>query len=583
MRLLQCLMRTTNKTFESLMHMKKSAFIFAALLAIFSSTSAQNVEGTISSDSSSLKMQWWREARFGMFIHWSAFSVTGGKWRTTEHSGWLMAYEKISRDNYAALANQFNPTKFNAEDWVKLAKDAGQKYIVITAKHHDGFAMFKSNASAYNIVDATPFKRNVLKELAEAARKHGIKLGFYYSQAQDWYHPGGASKFPKWDKTQEGDIEKYVDGIAIPQIKELLENYGDIAVVWWDTPVGMTPALAKKFSAITSRYPNLISNNRLGGGFGGDFATPEQAIPATGFPGQNWEVCMTMNGHFFYNAWDEDWKSTPDLLRKLVDISSKGGNFLLNVGPNAYGEIPPVSQRRLREMGDWLRLNGDSVYGTSASPFAYLPWGRATRRGQTIYLHIFDWPKDGVLQVPLANKISRAHLLVAEGTALKVSQGDGRSAIQLPVYGPDTVDSVLAIEFEGEPIVLPAPSIGKLVMANSSDASSNIRNLTDGEPKFAWKAAKGEKAATLVIDLEVPVEIQAIALVEPWHPWDGVSQNYRLAYFENNEWQEVFSGKTDGTGVVSSFKSVKARKFRLLLENSKTEPALNEFLLFRAL
>ncbi|MFY7867473.1 alpha-L-fucosidase [Roseateles sp.] len=563
--------------------------VFAKLAAVvilltgLAGALAQNIEGTSGSRQNEPKMQWWKDAKFGMFIHWGIYSVPAGVWGDTTGSGeWLMYFKKIPRDEYSSLAKQFNPTQFNAEEWVKLAKDAGQKYIIITAKHHDGFAMFKSNASAYNIVDATPFKRDVLKELADAARKHGVKLGFYYSQAQDWYHPGGASKGPKWDKAQEGDMESYIDRVAIPQVKEILENYGDVAVIWWDTPHGMTPSAAKKFAAIVKKYPNLITNNRLGGGQGGDLASPEQFIPATGFPRQNWEVCMTMNGHWGYNAWDDDWKSTGDLLRKLIDIASKGGNFLLNVGPNAYGVIPPISQRTLREMGDWLRMNGEAVYSSSASPFPFLSWGRATRKDQTLYLHVFDWPKNGELIVPMANRVTKAYLLANKTQELQIEQIGGSNKIRLPSYAPDKVDSVLALEFDGEPMVLPAPSAGKRVTVSSADPSSNLRKLTDGEPSFAWKAAEGVHTAMLKIDLDEPVSIQSMAIVERWHPWDNIGQKLELQAFQQGEWTKVISDKTNGSGLRIDFAPVRAQQFRLIIENSKEAPGLNEFTLFRS-
>jgi alpha-L-fucosidase len=404
--------------------MKQLLMIFTAAL-LFTQMLAQNTSGSSNSKQNDPRMQWWKDAKFGMFIHWGIYSVPSGKWgETTTYGEWIMHSAKIPRAEYGALAEKFNPIKFNADEWVKLAKDAGQKYIVITSKHHDGFAMFGSKASKYNIVDATPFKRDILKELAEACRKQDMKLGFYYSQAQDWYHPGGAvSGNVEWDETHKGDMNKYIDEIAVPQVKEILANYGDVAVLWWDTPTNMTKEMTEKLAALTKPYPNLITNNRLGAGMGGDLETPEQFVPATGFPGRNWEVCMTMNGHWGYNAYDDRWKSTEDLLRKLIDIVSKGGNFLLNVGPNQYGIIPEVCQQNLREMGDWLKVNGEAIYGTQASPFPFLSWGRATRKGQTLYLHVFDWPKDGKLVVPFGNKITKAVLLADAKTNLKVTAG----------------------------------------------------------------------------------------------------------------------------------------------------------------
>lgn len=563
--------------------MKKLLLIFATAL-LFAQTMAQNSNNSADSKQDDPRMQWWKDAKFGMFIHWGIYSVPSGKWgETTTYGEWIMHSAKIPRAEYGALAQKFNPTKFNADEWVKLAKDAGQKYIVITSKHHDGFAMFGSKASKYNIVDATPFKRDILKELAEACRKQDMKLGFYYSQAQDWYHPGGAvSGNVEWDETHKGDMNKYIDEIAIPQVKEILANYGDVAVLWWDTPTNMTKEMTEKLAALTKPYPNLITNNRLGAGMGGDLETPEQFVPATGFPGRNWEVCMTMNGHWGYNAYDDRWKSTEDLLRKLIDIVSKGGNFLLNVGPNQYGIIPEVCQQNLREMGAWLNLNGEAIYGTQASPFPFLSWGRATRKGQTLYLHVFDWPKDGKLVVPFGNKITKAVLLADTKTSLKVTSGKEKSTIQLPAYAPDKIASVVAVEFEGEPVVMPVPSEGAKVTASTTAEGGNVSFITDGDPKNRWQAANGEKSATLEIDLGKPATIQCLSLVEPWHPWDGIKQNIELYSQDGNEWKLVTKAQTEGSGLTQNFKPVTAQNFKMVIQNEKQAPSINEAILFRA-
>jgi len=553
-------------------------------LMLISQTIAQNVESSSAAKQNDPRMQWWKDAKFGMFIHWGIYSIPSGKWgETTTYGEWIMHSAKIPRAEYGALAQKFNPTKFNADEWVKLAKDAGQKYIVITSKHHDGFAMFGSKADPYNIVDATPFKRDILKELAEACRQQDMKLGFYYSQAQDWYHPGGAvSGNVEWDETHKGDMNKYIDEIAIPQVKEILANYGDVAVLWWDTPTNMTKEMTEKLAALTKPYPNLITNNRLGAGMGGDLETPEQFVPATGFPGRNWEVCMTMNGHWGYNAYDDRWKSTEDLLRKLIDIVSKGGNFLLNVGPNQYGIIPEVCQQNLREMGVWLNMNGEAIYRAQASPFPFLSWGRTTRKGQTLYLHVFDWPKDGKLIVPFGNKITKAVLLADSKTNLKVTGGKENSTIQLSSYAPDKIASVVAVEFEGEPVVLPVPSQGAKVTATSIGEGSQTSFVTDGDPKNRWQAVKGEKTATIEIDLGKSTSIQCLSLVEPWHPWDGIKQNIELYSQQGNEWKLVTQAQTEGSGLTQMFQPVTAQIFKMVIQNEKQAPSINEAILFRA-
>ena len=397
------------------------------------------------------RMQWWREARFGMFIHWGVYSVPAGRWdgtNVTRHGAeWIMngSAGRISMADYQKLPAKFDPEKFNADEWVKIAKDAGMKYIVITAKHHDGFAMFHSQASAFNIYDATPFHRDPLKELSEACAKEGIKLGFYYSQAQDWNHPGGAASGGHWDPAQDGDMDKFIDDVDVPQIKELFTNYGKVAVIWWDTPIAMTPERAQKLLPLLKLQPDIISNNRLDSKkITGDYGTPENKIPTNSLPG-DWETCMTMNHTWGFRSYDHDWKSTEILVRNLVDIASKGGNFLLNVGPTSEGLIPPESVQRLKEVGDWMKVNGDAIYGTTKSPLPMQPWGRITRKGSTLYLHVFDWPTDGKLSVTgLKSKIGSATLL-ATGDKLTADQSAAGTVIAVPTAAPDKISSTIVL------------------------------------------------------------------------------------------------------------------------------------------
>jgi alpha-L-fucosidase len=433
------------------------------------------------------RMTWWREARFGMFIHWGTYAQMAGVWEgkridTGVGHGigeWIMYNGKIPVSDYAREASRFNPTEFNADAWVRLAREAGQRYIIITAKHHDGFALFHSQASPFNIVDHTPFKRDILKELAAACQKHGVRLGFYYSQAQDWHHPGGAAynegsgiwsggdpAAGHWDKAQEGSFDDYLERVAIPQTHELLTNYGPLAVFWWDTPVGMTSERAEKLAALLTLQPGIITNNRLldnrnTNEFSGDTETPEQTIPPTGFKDRDFEVCMTMNDTWGYKKHDQNWKPASDLIRKLVDVASKGGNFLLNVGPDALGRIPQASVERLQEIGRWTTINGEAIYGTSASPFAKLPWGRCTRKPGTLYLHVVDWPRDGRLIVPgLKTPVYSASLLASD-EPLRVESIGNDKLIHVPASAPDPVVSVIRVELDGPLEVdnrLPSPA-----------------------------------------------------------------------------------------------------------------------------
>lgn len=365
------------------------------------------------------RMGWWREARFGMFIHWGVYAVPAGVYDGKDIGGigeWIMHNGKIPVARYREYAKDFNPVKYDPEAWVKLAKEAGMKYIVITSKHHDGFALFDSKVTDWDIVDATPYKKDLLKPLAEACRKHGVKLGFYYSQAQDWTHKGGACAGGEWDPSHKGSMDDYLKNIAVPQIREILNNYGDVAVVWFDTPTNMTKERAELILPLLKEHPGIIYNNRLGGGYKGDTETPEQYIPPTGFPGRDWETCMTMNDTWGFKSKDDKWKPTQVLIRNLCDIASKGGNYLLNVGPTAEGEIPAPSVERLKEVAAWMKVNGEAIYDTSASPFRRLSWGRCTvKKGSdrdTLYFHVFDWPKDGKLNVQGLNaKNTKARIL----------------------------------------------------------------------------------------------------------------------------------------------------------------------------
>lgn len=403
------------------------------------------------------RMAWWREARFGMFIHWGVYSVPAGTYDGKRIGGigeWIMCTGKIPMARYQEYAKQFDPEKFNAEEWVRLAKDAGMKYIVITSKHHDGFAMFDSQASDWNIVSRTPFKRDPLKELAAACRKEGIRLGFYYSQAQDWNN-GGSECSGLWDPAQKHDMDDYLDKVAVPQVKEILTHYGpDVpAVLWWDTPCDMNPERAAKLIALLKLKPGIIHNNRLGGGFRGDTETPEQEIPATGFKGRDWETCMTMNDTWGYKSYDHDWKSTETLVRNLIDIASKGGNYLLNVGPTSEGLIPGPSIERLQEVGAWMKVNGEAIYGTSASPFKKLTWGRCTQKPGKLYLQVFNWPADRQLQVPLASAVNKAYLLADKSQSLKVESTAEGKVVSLPSASPSPYAGVVVLEIAGSPEV----------------------------------------------------------------------------------------------------------------------------------
>jgi alpha-L-fucosidase len=413
------------------------------------------------------RMAWWRDARFGLFIHWGVYSVPAGTYKGKRIDGigeWIMNSAKIPVAEYEKYAGVFNPIGFNADEWVRLAKNAGMTYIVITSKHHDGFCLWDSKVTEWDVMDATPFKRDILKELSRACKKHGVKLCFCHS-IMDWHHPDAQAPFyPNYSDTSKSNpnFDRYVETYLNPQIAELLTDYGPIGVLWFDGEwiKDWTEPKGKDMYAYGRRLqPKIIINNRVGKGRkgmeglsksaddAGDFGTPEQQVPATGLPGVDWETCMTMNDTWGYKSYDENWKSTEELVRNLADIASKGGNFLLNVGPTPEGLIPRDSERRLEEMGAWMGVNSESIYGTTASPIGRPDWGRCTAKGNKLYLHVFNWPADGKLAVPLAGKqIGKAYLLADKKQAkLAVTTGDDKVTISVPEKAPDSIDSVVVL------------------------------------------------------------------------------------------------------------------------------------------
>jgi alpha-L-fucosidase len=418
------------------------------------------------------RMAWWRDARFGMFIHWGLYAVPAGEYdgkRSKEIGEWIMSWANIPRAQYEQFAPKFNPVKFDAAEWVRIAKDAGMKYLVITSKHHDGFSMFDSAVSSYDIVDATPFKKDPMRALADECKRQGLKFAFYYS-IMDWHHPSQYVDAPGKDPTagngqtkiREGRKQEYVDYMKT-QLKELVTKY-DPAVLWFDgewVDWWTEEDGQDLYKYVRSLKPDILINNRVGKGrkgmeglnksdrvYAGDFGTPEQQIPASGLPGVDWESCMTMNDTWGFKSYDENWKSSERLIRNLVDIVSKGGNYLLNVGPSSEGTIPAASVERLAAMGHWMKVNGESIYATTASPFTtQLTWGRATRKGNILYLHVFDWPADGILKVPSMGGAKPASASLLGGAAeLKIEKAADGFTIKLPTTPANAIASVIKVQ-----------------------------------------------------------------------------------------------------------------------------------------
>ena len=411
------------------------------------------------------RTRWFADAKFGMFIHWGVYSVIG------RHE-WARHMFEIPQAEYDTYARAFNPVNFNPDTWVDIAKAAGARYMVITSKHHDGFSIFRSKVSDYDM-KITRYPGDPLKMLADAAARRGMRLGFYHS-IMDWHH---ADYIPKreWEvpgQKQGGNIDRYLEFMKA-QLRELLTGYGDVAVIWFD---GEWEHSTKEmhsdeiYDMIRSLQPNTLINDRLykrEPGNRADFGTPEQFVPATGVRDPSgkpvlWEACVTINGDSWgYNKYETDYKTSRDLIRMLIEVVSKGGNLLLNVGPTPDGRIQDEFVTRLAAMGRWMRVNQEAIYGTTASPFARLPFfGRATSKGNTVYLHVFQWPRSGELRVPgLTNRVQSARLL-ADSSARLTTHRDGDDVIvtfpaKLPTAAPDEVASVVALTLDGVPQVAP--------------------------------------------------------------------------------------------------------------------------------
>jgi alpha-L-fucosidase len=437
------------------------------------------------------RMQWWREARFGMFVHWGLYSGLAGTWegKSAGSRGGMEWIQKIVRADTATYARAaiplFKPKPGFAKEWARLAKQAGCRYVVFTTKHHDGFSLHSSKFGDFNA--GTVLQRDLVREIVEACRAEGLRVGFYHSVI-DWHHPSydyaraKGLPYPRPDATNAPPRvhAKYVDYLHA-QVGELVSNYGPVDILWWDFS-------SKNFQGdeawratelanlVRSKQPRIIMNNRLyaaatvhagaedhgdAAEWRGDFKTPEQRIPATGLPGSDWETCMTLNTTWGYSDHDHAWKSSETLIQNLVDIASKGGNYLLNIGPKGDGSLNEPTVRAFMAMGAWMKVNGESIYGTQASPFTSLKWGRATQKGNTLYLHVFDWPKDGLLTVPITNRTAKAVLLADPGTSLPVTTTSQGVTLKLPATAPDPAVSVIRLQLAEPPELIPAADVPK--------------------------------------------------------------------------------------------------------------------------
>lgn len=462
------------------------------------------------------RMAWWREARFGMFIHWGLYAIPAGKWGDrTGHGEWIRETAQIPLEEYERFLPQFNPVQFDADAWARMAADAGMKYLVITSKHHDGFALYDSALSDWD-VGATPFGRDILGELKAACDRHGVRFATYHS-IMDWHHP---DYLPRrgWEtrSTDGADFERFREYLH-GQVAEIAQRYHP-AVMWFDGEWESTWSHeygVELFKLCRELDPWMLVNNRVDvhrGGMGGfsqsdeavgDFGTPEQEIPATGMAGVDWETCMTMNDHWGFNAADTNWKSSRDCIRMLVDVASKGGNYLLNVGPRADGTFPPEAIERLAAIGAWMKKHASAIHGTSASPFESLEWGRVTYRRDgddtVLFLHVFERPKSGEIVLPgLGNDPLSAGFLAGPRQLLGVRRKGADLAVELPENLPDADCTVVTLRVAGAPVVYRAPELRAEASEFVTSLAVSVANASSGlELRYTLDGSEPGPASTL--------------------------------------------------------------------------------------
>jgi len=514
-------------------------------------------------------VQNWREMKFGLFIHWGPVSLKGTEIGWSRGGRGRSDHGSVPVQEYDNLYKKFRPVKFNAREWAQVAKDAGMKYLVFTSKHHDGFSMFDSKYTDYKITNS-PFKRDVAKELADACHKAGLKLGYYYSPV-DWYHPDYRTE----------NHSKYIEFMH-NQLREICTNYGTIDVIWFDDLRGSAKDWDSErlFKMIRTLQPHVIINNRAG--LSADHDTPEQRIGKF----QNvrpWETCMTICRQW---AWkpNDDMKSLKQCLHTLINVVAGDGNLLFNVGPMPDGRIEPRQVQRLKQMGQWLKKYGRTIYATRGGPFKTGSWGGSTFKANTIFVHVLNWPDDPLILPAIPAKITDAKLVTSG--SLKTTQTEQCVEISVPEADRHEINTIIELTLdrpasEIAPRVISSDSLTSGKKATASNTLQNNRaygpdKAVDNDPATRWATEYGVRQATLDIDLGKPTTFDRARICEEY---DRI-QRFQIQYRDGDAWKTFDQGAKVGSNYRSQFSPITARYVRLNILDAAKGPTIWEFQLF---
>ena len=547
--------------------MNLTSLIAAATLLGGLSLNAQDSGASAGPKPYSERLRWWADARFGMFIHWGPVSLTG------QEIGWARGAQ-VPIAEYDQLYTKFNPTNFNAEAWVKTAKDAGMKYVVFTSKHHDGFCMWDTKQTDYNIMKS-PFGRDVVKELSAACKRADIRFCTYHSVC-DWHHPDFPLTSPGGSvKRETSNLDRYEQYLRA-EVKELITQYGPLGIMWFDVPQHFDRARGQGLIDFTrSLQPDIIINDRSGAP--GDYDTPEQRVGKYQ-DNRPWETCMTICHQWAWKPNDE-MKSLQQCLQTLVTCAAGDGNLLFNVGPMPDGLIEARQIERLKQMGAWLTKNGESVYGTRGGPWKPGKTLASTRKGSTVFVHVFKCDAGRVELPDLPRAVKSAALL--GGGPVKVSKKEGNLLLELDPANLDPIDTIVRLELDGSAMDIPVVAVAApgSVKATASNVFQKMtseygpQEAFDGDPETRWATDAGTKAAWITADLGKPQRILGIRVDEAL---EQRVRQFEFQYLDGSSWKTVLTGQKLGPSFKKTFEPVTAQHFRLNILDASEGPTINE-------